>query len=173
MMDVEMFREKYLAAAARPTGHKEVKTLTPWSSERTSVAEKAYTAWLQQQTHRSAQQTRHVTKVDAEAVLSDLESGQQPLPPIKSASADSRDSAKCDELDVKCDSSELSHTEEVYVFSAEKGYAKPYVQPTAPDRVDIPEEAKKRRRYGLYRLGDAFYDADGEFLYRVPGAGAD
>jgi hypothetical protein len=74
---------------------------------------------------------------------------------------------------VKCEASELSRTEEVYVFSAEKGYGKPYVQPTAPDRVDIPKEVRKQRRYGLYQLGDAFYDAEGEFLYRVPGAGAD
>ena len=182
MMDVEMFREKYLAAKNRPKGalgNKAAnKTLTPWPAEK-GGAEKIYRSWLQQQVHKSSQQTRNVAKIDAAAVLSDIGADRHtndPLDNQRSYRYQSRDSrsepAAGDALQVRCEESQVSRSEEVYVIGADQheGYAKPYVQPTAPDRVDIPEEFR-RSRDRLYRLGDAFYSPEGEFLYRVPGAG--
>ena len=32
-------------------------------------------------------------------------------------------------------------------------------------------KGRRQKQDGLYQLGDSFYDADGEFLYRIPGAG--
>ncbi len=32
-------------------------------------------------------------------------------------------------------------------------------------------KGRRQKQDGLYQLGDSFYDAEGEFLYRIPGAG--
>jgi hypothetical protein len=56
---------------------------------------------------------------------------------------------------VRHDVSEQSQASEVYVYETEGGgrYRKPYVVPTAPDRVDIPLKAwrlggRSMKRYG-------------------------
>jgi len=55
--------------------------------------------------------------------------------------------------------SEQSQASEVYVFETEEGgrYRKPYVVPSAPDRVDIPQKAwllgdRSMNRYGQFEV---------------------
>jgi len=78
LMDVERFRDQYLNAANQPKG-KAAKTLAPWPGEKKAgsgdnSAAEAYRIWVQEQARKSGLQTQQVAKVDAETVLSELES---------------------------------------------------------------------------------------------------
>ncbi|KAF4532964.1 hypothetical protein B566_EDAN000652 [Ephemera danica] len=42
-----------------------------------------------------------------------------------------------------------------------------FQKPLYPERIRIPEE--KWQEGATYKVGDVYYDSDGEFLYRVPG----
>jgi hypothetical protein len=183
-MDVEKFRDKYLTAANRPLTKKTAKTLAPWPGEQAAGgggAQAAYKMWLQQQAHRASLQTRKVAKIDPNQVIQDLEAEQRF--DRRTTATGRRTASRQDEsistagtgrLDIRCELNEETGTKEVFSYDAERGYSKPYVAPTGPDRVDVPKAAAGKlrgRRHGLFQQGDCFYDADGEFLYRVPGAG--
>jgi len=77
-MDVERFRDKYLIAANQPAKAKAAKTLAPWPGEKraggSETAAEAYRTWVQEQARKSGLQTPHVAKVDAESLLTELES---------------------------------------------------------------------------------------------------
>jgi hypothetical protein len=78
LMDVERFRDKYLIAANQPAKAKAAKTLAPWPGEKRAgtneTAAEAYRTWVQEQARKSGLQTPHVAKVDAESLLTELES---------------------------------------------------------------------------------------------------
>jgi hypothetical protein len=78
LMDVERFRDKYLIAANQPAKAKAAKTLAPWPgekrAEKSETAAEAYRTWVQEQARKSGLQTPHVAKVDAESLLTELES---------------------------------------------------------------------------------------------------
>jgi hypothetical protein len=78
-MDVERFRDKYLIAANQPAKAKAAKTLAPWPGEKragrkSETAAEAYRTWVQEQARKSGLQTPHVAKVDADTLLTELES---------------------------------------------------------------------------------------------------
>jgi hypothetical protein len=77
-MDVERFRDKYLAAVNQPAKAKAAKTLAPWPGEKraggSETAAEAYRTWVQEQARKSGLQTPHVAKVDAESLLTEVES---------------------------------------------------------------------------------------------------
>jgi hypothetical protein len=78
-MDVERFRDQYLIAANQPAKAKAAaKTLAPWPGEKraggSETAAEAYRTWVQEQARKSGLQTPHVAKVDADTLLTELES---------------------------------------------------------------------------------------------------
>ncbi len=78
-MDVERFRDKYLIAANQPAKARAAKTLAPWPGEKkpagkSETAAEAYRTWVQEQARKSGLQTPHVAKVDADTLLTELES---------------------------------------------------------------------------------------------------
>jgi hypothetical protein len=77
-MDVERFRDKYLIAANQPAKAKAAKTLAPWPGEKraggSETAAEAYRTWVQEQARKSGLQTPQVAKVDADTLLTELES---------------------------------------------------------------------------------------------------
>lgn len=52
-----------------------------------------------------------------------------------------------------------------YIYEPETGYQKPFANTSSADTITIP--AGKRKPGSVYRVGDSYYDEDGEFLYRV------
>jgi hypothetical protein len=78
-MDVERFRDKYLIAANQPAKAKAAaKTLAPWPGEKkpgkSETTAEAYRTWVQEQARKSGLQTPHVAKVDADTLLTEMES---------------------------------------------------------------------------------------------------
>ncbi|ODN01795.1 Neugrin [Orchesella cincta] len=57
---------------------------------------------------------------------------------------------------------------EGYIYQPDTGYEKPFEQatPKVRERISIPDELRKSG--ATYKVGDCYYDEDGEFLYRVP-----
>ncbi|CAL8143802.1 unnamed protein product [Orchesella dallaii] len=55
---------------------------------------------------------------------------------------------------------------EGYIYQPDTGYQKPYeASPEIQERITIPDELRKPG--ATYKVGDCYYDEDGEFLYRV------
>ncbi|GAB6031220.1 hypothetical protein CHUAL_009035 [Chamberlinius hualienensis] len=55
---------------------------------------------------------------------------------------------------------------EAYIYDSIKGYQRPYGRYVKQEQIKIPSD--KRNLDAIYQKGDAFYDENGEFLYRVP-----